>query len=369
MKRSSRRRPRASGRAAALLARLAAAASSVGGPSGAALAHPMLMTSGEAHLDGATLFAVLGMTDHDLTHMPAPADGRSAFGALADELGASIAVLDDRGGRLEPDIDVAPVPGGARCELRYALPAEARFLTFQQRAGADARAGRRLIEFQFTPQGSDRVVTVRLSAGGNAETIDVRPERGLPPPGAAAAWMRASDRFTSIYLVIRPARDRVSIEARVPAPLLQAWLPSPASSGDRIEASERDGIAAAAAAWVESRVRLDADGEPRTTSIDARAVLRPDHDTPASDPSEAPACFWSARLVTILSAPVPADAARLRIEWSGFNSGLLAATAVVEDGGSARLLTLTPRTPSIELARPSDECPSWSARLIDAGGP
>jgi hypothetical protein len=274
----------------------------------------------------------------------------AAFRRHRGRLANGIAVIDERGthavGRV---VDQAThVPAGEwisidslqqlrlPVHLTYTTTGPPRFLTL--RTSPESELGRVPWQAGLAVRVGDAPRrSIRLTSGGNAETIALDAPSSAPVAPADASPASASckcgrtadeavDRFREILADVATSDDGLLVRISVPVPVLETWERIARANGDVLTADERNDALPAATERVAQRVTVIADGRERVGDVVSSRFA------PADDPpedAEGPSCVWTTRLVTELQFPTDAPGENAVIHWSLFNSAVLRARALL----------------------------------------
>jgi hypothetical protein len=220
---------------------------------------------------------------------------------------------------------------------------------------------------------------VRLTSGGNAETLDVAALREKPagmadaaillnatalqplPPMPASMHRR---RFKSVQATVRREAGRVVVDVFIPLTLLETWTPISRRDADFVSPGEQRQACAAAARLLARSLSLappdslDAATWPHAAPVvECAAVIGPG-EPPSCDaaadarPAVAARSYWSSRVAVRASIATPAAADAISLTWKLFNPAVLTVDTLVIDGTASSEQQVSTYQPSVALPPP-----------------
>lgn len=346
-----------------LLALAAAGACGVLAPSVAA--HPVIVYAAQATVAAGDVEVSLSGTDHDLEHAGFGRGGQATVDRFAAAVASELTILDGQGRRAVPSVRAAsqgPSGAGFDIRLRYRFPESdgpRRFITFQLRPAPGGATARTQIQIAFqspAPAAADSAKAprlLRLSSGGNPETVDLDSSNATLDP-LAARMAPLDDPLKTIWLV---ERDRVHaaplrLTLVLPAHLLVTWLPLDRAGADALTSAELHAAAPAVASWAIRAVRFESAGDPLAAKAAGVRLLPPSAaPTANSVEASAPVGFWCARVAVDIEAPPGPHPA---VVWTAFNGAVQTVNFLAADGSSgpvdaaAGFLQLTSYSPRVQ---------------------
>lgn len=355
----------------AIMGGVALAALLVAAPS-VAIGHAFLHTRGVVSVTGERLEITLDVEAEDVLHfgdVRVDAADRvntdelvAALRRHRDRLASGIAVMDEHGTHAVSRIADEPfeVPPGESLtvdalrqlrlpvHLTYTTTGRPRWLTL--RALPESELGRVPWQAGLAVRAGDaQRRSIRLTSGGNAETIEL--ERTGPPAVVVASAGAASsacqcgrslsndpERFREILADLQSFDNGLLVRVSVPVPVLETWERIARVDGDVLTAGERDSALAAGTGRVARSVTVIVDGRERVGEVVSSGFAPAGESAGAVDASSS---VWTTRLVTELQFPTDAPGEIAVIHWSLFNSAVVRARVTVHrlDACSERFLT------------------------------
>lgn len=306
-------------------------------------AHPIHVQRGSVSFKDNQMTVRFQVSGHDAEHMNSTVD------AASRDLIRCLYVFDEHGEALSAKTTTINDDG---CAIEFKLGDEQRFVTFQQRIGPETIVRNRMIELELVRTESADSSTVRLSAGGNAETIGVR-HAELPEES------KRVDRFHELVVFVTPNEEHVELELHVPAPLLESWIPFDRAKEDSIRATEIERNTDAITKWFLERLTPTESGGERALRVEQVALLDPSiprlpHESaPAVEsqsarPKETIVGYWCARIVVKAIIEHPTGA-QLDLNCKIFNSKVMTAKAAIINGGNVTWTTLSTYAPHLRV--------------------
>lgn len=319
----------------------------------AARAHPAHVQRGEMTLREGGVTVRFPIDAQDAVHHGTTVD------EVSHDLSSSFYMFDEFGRRVMP---VSVMTDAAGCTIRFDISGDQQFATFQQRIESPQIARNRLMQLDVTRADEQKLPSLQLSAGGNAETIDLRPQGD-----EHNKWDRV-DRFHELLLVITTVDDGTALELHVPAALLETWLPLRRACADAIEQRELEQCADSIRNWFAAGLAAESAGEAIPMQITRIVLLGPACDDLSelsppsrntsdgrSQPTEAVG-YWCARIAIEATLSVEKSTlSNLELRCGLFNSRVLTMKAVVQTPAEPTWHTFSTYEPRV--------------RVFDAGEP
>lgn len=307
-------------------------------------AHPVHVQHGEIRLDDHRVEVRFPISAHDTAHF------RESIDEIADNLIRNLYIFDQTGVLLHPECTTHDEAG---CSMTFTVDDDVRYLTFQQRVESNAISQGRLMQFNMTRGDLETLPSMRLSAGGNAETIPLR-------SGSSVSESKQFDRFHELLLIVTPGDSAVELEVYVPAPLLETWLPVRRKDSDVLTIDELDQCKSAIAEWLTSRLTAEGAGVSEQVEVHRIVLLGPTSDCIAdlpqsngtSDPTRAETNavgYWCARIGVQATLKIDKNSNEIALRCALFNSRVLTMQTVVVAGGSRQWQKLSTYEPVLRL--------------------
>lgn len=341
--------------------------------------HPISVSRGVVTVEASRVVATIRVSGEELVHgAPAYHDRggldaarlRGIFDEKAAELIQSIVLRGADGARLAgrltgarlTDADGASLdPQGlrrVRAEywIEYRLSAPPRILTFRQEPAAGPAGLPTQYALLVRQSPAQRERTIRLSAGGNAETLEFEwpggPEAAEPVGQDSLEQHLAQHRFEAVQAVIRLEGHRIELEVHVPLPLMETWVPVPRHDADFVEIAEQTAAAPRLERVLNQCASVSLNGQARTADSIRLCFLGP-CDT-GVDTACAPARLgaWTARVGAVIEFGAAEGLQAADITWRLFNGGVLTAESLVIDGPTRRLHPFSTYEPTLHVVRP-----------------
>jgi hypothetical protein len=216
--------------------------------------------------------------------------------------------------------------------LEYALKTAPGYLSFQQRIGdGDARLPSQLY-LVVRAEGSEDAKTLRLTSGGNVETLGFQwPEQGSP--GARPGIIGPVEELKSVSARLEVRDDGVQLHVDIPLPLMETFVPQHRDQQDFLETGEQEAAQRGIRRFLEGRFPLRINGGPVEPSKMAIAFVELDSpELKRAGPAQR-LSVWTTRVRAKLSYPSPLQVRELELDWTLFNAAVLEVQAVVSCDG------------------------------------
>ncbi len=222
--------------------------------------------------------------------------------------------------------------------IHYATAPAPSHLTFQQLFGRSTRFVPFNISATLTQAHHAERTTMRLTNGGNFETVAFDWDGTTAPIGPAA--------FNGIHATLTTGAASVDIELLMPLPILETWLPIRRPDPDFVDSAARSHIAPVLRALVRERLVIALNGSPREPDVIALTfeALGGPVDVGASERLSA----WTGRVRLRLRYTAPGPLTDIELTWALFNNVVL----------SQKLDILTPTGSTTH--RLSSYAPTWA---------
>jgi hypothetical protein len=225
--------------------------------------------------------------------------------------------------------------------FEYVTQRRPRYLTFQflERPDAGLRAQ---VVLAVEAAGERPRRTLRLTNGGNVETLEFAWDHGETGSGSASpahprpcAQARGDHgRLNALQAIVRVEPDGVQIDVVVPLPILETWIAVPRADRDFLEVAEQAAVRNRLREFLRGRNEVRIDGDPVSPVIAELRFLDLDAGTIDEGGSPRRLSAWTARVGVRLRYEAHSAPQQVEVLWGLFNNAVLSADAVVVvDGG------------------------------------
>lgn len=354
-----------------------------------AVAHQFSFAHGTVTIHVDRIDVVIEFDGEDLSHLPgAPTDDREEFAAWLEQAAEThhervlgrLILRDVDGRRLPVDRARSSHSITSRTSLPKASWTDVRLV---ERLVFPISAPPLLLTFQMSPDGElsglrsqwvlavhgpqeERERLVRLTSGGNAETIELSApdttgtcltaQQALPADVNASAEfesfvfsMLQQRKYTGITAVLRETTSGLTLDVYAPLPLVETFITTSRSNADFVEVDEQRVILSRWNELVASRVQFKIDDRLPLASLQHQAFLAPD----AADASAAAAPrrlgAFTARTMLRYSLPVADPSASCELTWNLFNSSVLNADVIYASSFHSIVRELSTYSPILRI--------------------
>lgn len=268
--------------------------------------------------------------------------------------------------------------------LEYEFSSPPAWLTFRWLADVMDYGLRSQIALLVRGPGDSLGRTIRLTSGGNTETLlfDWNPPDRTPlgvghdETGLirhAGVEPRCPDPFKSVCIVAGGLDSDLVLHVRLPFTILETWTPIPRKDDDFLDADEQAVACEAVARLLSTRVVAHRAGFPARFQVTEQGLLMPTESTPHPAGFHPQLSVWSTRLAASLRLnPNPRNAQTIsrstpptqawlwasgqrfqpiHLDWDLFNNGVLDAHLTASNGHGWTEHLLTTYAPRVTLLR------------------
>lgn len=281
----------------------------------------------------------------------------------ADRLRSQLIIRDANGEQLvgrsvsqtmEPDPESNPDPATLqlRYEFEYRLESPPRYLSFQKSPGDGDPHTPTQLHLDIRPVGGNRPELIRLTNGGNVETIRIKwPDEGRRQPASISP---AQD-LKCIAAKIDVSERGMRVVLEVPLPMLETFQSVQRVDRDFLESSEQLEAAPHLSAFLRSRNPIHINGRPAEPGEMTLEFL--DAGSPAQQTDTAPARLgvWLTRVRVVQNYKCNTSPEDFELRWNLFNPAVLVAEATVTCLGQSSTHRISTYEPTLRWSRgPSD---------------
>lgn len=345
-----------------------------------ASAHPIAVNRGVVTVHKDRITVSLQVTGEDLLHQDASLqrldrlssqqlDG--AFERYAARLCRMLVLRDISGRRMEGKIDewhVTPIKQDvleyrdfrairATFLLEYPTVRPPALVTFRQED--PEQSARMPVQFALLvrqlPIGGER--SIRLTAGGNAETLEFDWSDGHPSNAGAlhdvckADDGPASNRFNSVLAILRIEQNALKMDIRVPVPLMETWVAIPRREPDFLHADDQRAALPRLTEFFSTLHLVELNARPVRAQLRHVGIIGP--AASGSDAETAPQTLgiFTARVAVSIEYGISEEVRDVEITWGLFNNAVLTTDVTLIDGESARSHQFSTYAPKLSHQR------------------
>jgi hypothetical protein len=240
--------------------------------------------------------------------------------------------------------------------FEYALASTPRHLSFQQAPGEGAAALPSQLYLEARPVGSDDLQVIRLTNGGNVETLKFE----WPGDGGGRPSISRVDELQAVVACLDVHEVDVRVTLEIPLPMLETFLSIERADRDFLEVSEQMAAMPRLRAFFQGRNPIWINGQALNASdtklefldIDSSGLDKSTHSTRLG--------AWMTRVTVIQSYKPNSRPDQIELHWNLFNAAVLEAEAIVVCNGRRSNHRISTYEPTLRWSRFAAE----SARAV-----